>query len=183
MWVRSLGWVDPLEEGMAIHSSIVAWKIPWTEEPGGLQSMGSQRVRYEWAHTHIKMVEWFWMGGTDRLNLCLRSRGLLGSHRWMAPGEKGQKEKQRSLWMSVRSEAVQGANRWRSLRWIRGCRKQELSDLTFQILSSNNRKNRTPINRSRAALIGTITAWTLQGARSRRMGPETGYYSLSAYNF
>ena len=43
-WVRSLGWEDPLEEGMATHSSILAWRIPWTEEPGGLQSMGSQRV-------------------------------------------------------------------------------------------------------------------------------------------
>ena len=43
-WVRSLGWEDPLEEEMASHSSILAWRIPWTEEPGGLQSMGSQRV-------------------------------------------------------------------------------------------------------------------------------------------
>ena len=43
-WVQSLGWKDPLEEGMATHSSILAWRIPWTEEPGGLQSMGSQRV-------------------------------------------------------------------------------------------------------------------------------------------
>ena len=43
-WVRFLGWEDPLEEGMATHSSIVAWRIPWTEEPGGLQSTGSQRV-------------------------------------------------------------------------------------------------------------------------------------------
>ena len=42
--VRSLGWDDPLEKGMATHSSILAWRIPWTEEPGGLQSMGSQRV-------------------------------------------------------------------------------------------------------------------------------------------
>ena len=39
-WVRSLGWEDPVEEGMATNSSILAWKIPWTEEPGGLQSMG-----------------------------------------------------------------------------------------------------------------------------------------------
>ena len=45
-WVQSLLWEDPLEEGMAIHSSILAWRIPWTEEPGGLQSMGSQRVIY-----------------------------------------------------------------------------------------------------------------------------------------
>ena len=43
-WVQSLGWEDPLEEGMATHSSILAWRIPWTEEPGRLQSMGLQRV-------------------------------------------------------------------------------------------------------------------------------------------
>jgi len=42
--VQSLGWEDSLEKGMATHSSILAWRIPWTEEPGGLQSMGSQRV-------------------------------------------------------------------------------------------------------------------------------------------
>ena len=42
-----LGWEDPLEEGMAIHSSIFAWKIPWTEKAGGLQSMGLQRVRHD----------------------------------------------------------------------------------------------------------------------------------------
>ena len=43
-WVQSLGWEDPLEKEMATHSSILAWKISWTEEPGELQSMGSQRV-------------------------------------------------------------------------------------------------------------------------------------------
>ena len=45
--VRSLGWEDPLEKGKATHSSILAWRIPWTEEPGGPQSMGSQRVRHD----------------------------------------------------------------------------------------------------------------------------------------
>ena len=59
-WVRSLGQKDPLEKGMANHSSILAWRIPWTEEPDGLQSMGSQRS-WTWlrwlstgvhAHTH-----------------------------------------------------------------------------------------------------------------------------------
>ena len=45
--VRSLGWEDPLEKEMATHSSILAWKISWTEEPGGLQSMGSQRVGHD----------------------------------------------------------------------------------------------------------------------------------------
>ena len=47
--VQSLGQEDPLEKGMATHSSILAWRIPWTEEPGGPQSMGLQRVRYDWA--------------------------------------------------------------------------------------------------------------------------------------
>ena len=45
IWVRSLGWEDPLEKEMATHSSIFAWRIPGTEESGGLQPMGSQRVR------------------------------------------------------------------------------------------------------------------------------------------
>ena len=45
--VRSLGWEDPLEKEMATHSSILAWKISWTEEPGGLQSMGLQRVGHD----------------------------------------------------------------------------------------------------------------------------------------
>ena len=46
-WVKSLGQKDPLEEGMVTHSSTLAWKIPWTEEPGGLQSMESQRVGHD----------------------------------------------------------------------------------------------------------------------------------------
>ena len=46
-WVQSLGWEDPLEKGMATHASILAWRIPWTEEPGGLQSVGLQRIRYD----------------------------------------------------------------------------------------------------------------------------------------
>ena len=46
-WVRSLGWKDPLEKEMATHSNILAWKIPWIEESGGLQSMGSQRVGHD----------------------------------------------------------------------------------------------------------------------------------------
>ena len=49
IWVWSLGWEDPLEKGMATHSSILAWGISWTEETGGLQSKGSQRVRHDWA--------------------------------------------------------------------------------------------------------------------------------------
>ena len=49
MWGRSLGWEDPLEEEMATQCSILAWEISWTEEPGRLQSMGSQRVEYDLA--------------------------------------------------------------------------------------------------------------------------------------
>ena len=45
-WVRSLGWEDPLEKGKVMHFRILAWRIPWTEEPGGLQSMRSLRVRH-----------------------------------------------------------------------------------------------------------------------------------------
>ena len=46
-WVQSLGWEDPLEKEMATHSSILAWRIPWTEELGGLQSTGLRRVRHD----------------------------------------------------------------------------------------------------------------------------------------
>ena len=66
-WVRSLGWEDPLEEGMAAHSSILAWRTPWTEEPDGLQPMGSQRVRHDQAtrQQHLLMDTWvssiFWL--------------------------------------------------------------------------------------------------------------------------
>ena len=56
-WVRALGWEDPLEKEMAIHPSTIAWKIPWTEEPGRLQSMGSQRVRHNWA-TSLSLSVW-----------------------------------------------------------------------------------------------------------------------------
>ena len=52
MWVWSLGWDDLLEKGMATHSSVLTWKIPWTEVPGRLQSTGPQRVRHDWSGTH-----------------------------------------------------------------------------------------------------------------------------------
>ena len=63
-WILSLGQEDPQEKGMVTHSSILTWRIPWTEESGGPQSMGSQRVRHNWAtntyththtHTHIRI--------------------------------------------------------------------------------------------------------------------------------
>ena len=60
MQVQNLGEVDPLEEGVATHSSILAWRIPWTDEPAGLQSIGSQKAWHNWgdsAHTHPTQIE------------------------------------------------------------------------------------------------------------------------------
>ena len=59
-WVRSLGWEDPLEKERTIHSRTIAWKIPWTEEPGGLQSLGSLRVGYDWATSLSLFIFMHW---------------------------------------------------------------------------------------------------------------------------
>ena len=56
MQVQSLGWEDPLEKKMATHSGTVAWEIPWTEEPGGLQSMESQRVKHDLSDYHLLYI-------------------------------------------------------------------------------------------------------------------------------
>ena len=70
MWktqVRSLGWEDPLEKEMATHSSILSWRIPWTEEPGKLQSMESQRVRHDWVTSlsfFLSFFTGFWPSST-----------------------------------------------------------------------------------------------------------------------
>ena len=59
-WIRSLGWEDTLKKGMVNHSSILAWRIPWTEEPGRLQSMESQRVRHNQVTNTIHWdLQWF----------------------------------------------------------------------------------------------------------------------------
>ena len=61
MWetrVQSLGQGDPLEKGLATHSSVLVWRIPWTEKPGGLQSMGSQRVRHDWVTNTLALPDW-----------------------------------------------------------------------------------------------------------------------------
>ena len=57
-WVQSLSWEDPLQEGMATHSSILAWEIPWTENPGGLQSIRSQRIGHDWAAKQQQRLVW-----------------------------------------------------------------------------------------------------------------------------
>ena len=56
MWVLFLGWEDPLEKETATHCSSLAWRIPWTEEPGGLPSTGSQRVDYDEVTVHMQDV-------------------------------------------------------------------------------------------------------------------------------
>ena len=69
-WLQSLGWEDLLEERMATHSSILAWRIPWTEETSGLQSIESQSVRHNWVTKHNTIVwEKFW---NDRMKLCCK---------------------------------------------------------------------------------------------------------------
>ena len=75
-WVWSLGQEDPLEEEMATHSSILVWKIPWPEEPGGLQSVGLQRVGHEWATKHRSIKLLGHLSSTDssvHSELCLSS--------------------------------------------------------------------------------------------------------------
>ena len=82
MWetrVRSLGQEDPLEKEMATHSSIFAWRIPWMEEPGGLQSTGSQRVGHDWAESFITdmniliNISWFmWTHISLGFYLCVK---------------------------------------------------------------------------------------------------------------
>ena len=58
IWVRSLGWEDPLEKGMATYSSILAWRIPWTEETGEIQPMGLQRVEHDWVTNAFAFHFW-----------------------------------------------------------------------------------------------------------------------------
>ena len=93
--VQSLGWEDPLEEEMATYPSILAGKIPWTEEPGGLQSMGSQRVKHDWATEHDTH-------GTFTSSLtCTLSKSLPGTQQ--TPPKKGQTKEGQHI-MYVESE-------------------------------------------------------------------------------
>ena len=57
IWARSLGWEDPLEKGMATHSNILAWRMPWTEEPGRPHSMGSQKARHDWTTNTLTLAK------------------------------------------------------------------------------------------------------------------------------
>ena len=99
--VQSLGWEDPLEEGMATHSSILAWRIPWTEEPGGLQSMGSQRVGHSWAtfslrNYHLSIhntisaltaIYWMSMKCINSVYVCVKVAQSCLYSPWDSPGQ------------------------------------------------------------------------------------------------
>ena len=99
-WVQSLGWKDPLEKGTATHSSNLAWEIPWTEEPGGLQSMGSQRGEHDWAANTWAVAHREWVS-----DWVIQGKTLSHySYKWPPPdtfpqeeviGTKGGKIKQR----------------------------------------------------------------------------------------
>ena len=93
-WVWSLDWEDPLEEGMATHSSILAWRIPWTEEPGALWSTGSQRVGHDWSYLActracVEMVEVVLTcdGGIDgAMVVVMFSSHMTRSDQWVVSG-------------------------------------------------------------------------------------------------
>ena len=79
IWVWSLGQEDPLEKGMATHPSILAWRIPWTEEPGGLPSRGLQRVGHDWVtNTHTTEDKSF--SSTGRLEFKPKTHHLSSNH-------------------------------------------------------------------------------------------------------
>ena len=78
-WIQFLGWEDPLEESMATHSSILAWRIPWTEEPGRLQSMGSQRVGHD-RMTELGSHHWGKLGTGHVGCLCKKSHDFSQLH-------------------------------------------------------------------------------------------------------
>ena len=89
MWVQSLGQEDPLEEKMATHCSSLAWRIPGTEEPGGLRSMGLQTVGLDWvsAHTHMQKKVTLWGFGLQVRDWKLgeaHDQGAGGLPRWLS---------------------------------------------------------------------------------------------------
>ena len=90
MLVQSLGWEDPLEEEVTTHSSILAWKIPWTEEPGGLQSMRLQRVRHDWVTN--KTLKYIFKDPTETLREKKDNLRYFGSKRNLKRNYKLSKE-------------------------------------------------------------------------------------------
>ena len=89
-WVRYLGWDDPLEESMATHSSILDWRIPWTKEPGELQSLGSQRDRHDLAGVHVPSIAFltYWFLSSKKESLLYHWRSKMVVVVWLTPVTK-----------------------------------------------------------------------------------------------
>ena len=85
MWVRSLGWKKSLEKEMATHSSILAWIIPWPEEPGELWSMGSQRIRHHNGHSQAVENHGEFLGSLLEPGLEERQNAVLWAEYWGSP--------------------------------------------------------------------------------------------------
>ena len=102
--VQSLDWEDPLKKRMAPHSSILAWRILWTEEPGRLQSMGSQRVRHNWATKH-KISQMKWHLGWDLIG----KKELLAKALELAQGIWGSESSQ---WREILVYEAECETRW-----------------------------------------------------------------------
>ena len=88
IWVQSLGWNDPLEKGMATYSNILAWKIPWTGKPSGLQSMGLQRIEHNWTTGSSKKQESFRKTSISAL-LTMPNLWLCGSQQTLENSSRG----------------------------------------------------------------------------------------------
>ena len=135
----SLGWEDPLEKEMATCSRILAWKIPWTEEPGGLWYMGSQRVRHDWActrkhtHTHILCVTVFTMALVQHFALLTNDHvGLCASQGQGIYEDSASDTKPVSLSLEKKTQPNKKSPRdWGTFR----CGSTEDSVLSFQVLA------------------------------------------------
>ena len=109
-WVRSLDWEEPLEEGMATHFSTFAWKIPWMEEPGRLQSMGSLRVGHDWATSHSLFTFMHWRRKWQLTPVFLPGNPMDGGAWWAAVHGVAQ-SRTRLTWLSSSSSSHPKFNR------------------------------------------------------------------------
>ena len=108
--VWSLGWEAPLEEGMASHSSTLVWRIPWTEEPGGLQSTGSQRAGHEWAHM-LQLYHNIVIGrASQKQTMMQRFTWKWFIRKYFQKKQKTKNNRGLSMWKREEKEVKQGVN-------------------------------------------------------------------------
>ena len=123
--VQSLGLEDPLEKGMAAHSCILPWRIPWTEEPGRLQSMGSQRVRHNWATNNFTSLF------SVRVNQCISVRKVPASRRCIG-NSRGH------FWLSqLLGGAPVALNEWNQGCWLFDLVHQQVSCVLCKLHKSH----------------------------------------------